>query len=524
MERESHHSQEVLDEPVLVASLRFWRAESVSHDVDEISLLFDTARRSLPDIPEPNDDVPPRPTGARTVVEMAVPVAEGDSEDALSDAFDVGLACLRDFQRAYYLVGGRHPIALASREGMPPGVPLGIRQVTEDQDIWPDGLSLYVLNMNVHADARLPDLTDDQLEVMPLAVRGMQERRVFMTYLEFAREARVAFERDGNYRAAIVFTATAAEVLLDDLLSHLLWEEGLRPEDGAVIFDEAPFLANRVRTQYHPRLGGDWSSPKSPIEEWKTSTALVRHRVVHGGYEPDIEAVQRAMHAAAGLEDFLVRRVSPKRSVARFPRTAFKLLGEPGLRRRNRWTRRVEQLTTDPNEPHWDSTFARWNETMSRCRREGMDLAPPPSAAQAVVVLVVRPDGRHYWCLHDRTARMAGPIPAPPEGVPQPYQSGVEHAFQRAREDPSLGALSLALMDCTLWAEPVEWRHEYRVVPEAGVMLNRDDLDHDLGGSVPGHIEPADPGDAAHHRTGFRVDPLISRRRRVRLGLWRRRK
>lgn len=119
---------------------------------------------------------------------------------------------------------------------------------------------------------------------------------------------------------------------------------------------------------------------------------------------------------------------------------------------------------------------------------------------------------------------MAGPIPAPPEGVPQPYQSGVEHAFQRAREDPSLGALSLALMDCTLWAEPVEWRHEYRVVPEAGVMLNRDDLDHDLGGSVPGHIEPADPGDAAHHRTGFRVDPLISRRRRVRLGLWRRRK
>lgn len=476
MEREAHRSQEELDAPVLLASLRFWRATSAA---DEVSALFETARRALPKLPEPNDVSAPRLPQERTIVEMAVPVSDDDRKEVLSDAFDDGLECLREFQRAYYLVGGHYPITLATRERMPFGIPMGLRRVTEDEDIWPDGLNIMLLNMNLQRETRLPDLTDDQLKGISGAMSGAERRHAFAVYAEFIRESRLALERDGDYRAAVVFSATAAEVLLDDLLSYLLWEEGNRPEEGAIVFDKG-FLLSRVRSEYHPRLGGDWGPSSQPIEAWRLFTASVRHRVVHAGHEPDVEAARRAVEATGALEDFVVTRVIDQKTIGRYPRTALRLLGEPGLRRRNRFSKRIEQLMHDPDEPHWDSTFFRWRATMNRLRKESRDLLPAPGAPESVVVLVCRPDGRHYFAVHDRAAGVAGVVDEP-QHLPSPYAEQVALALERLAAEPPAEEQSLALMDLEPWATPVDWRPQYRVLPLAGVMLDRQDIDDDLG-------------------------------------------
>lgn len=446
----SHPTQSDFDEPILVASLRFWRAEVETTDPGRITILFDIAQRAFPSIPDATGTRQGFPC-ARTIVEMAVPLEDG--VEAITEAFDTGLACLRKFQRGYYLAGGRYPITLASRERMPPGVPFGVRTSIDGADTWPEGLSYFLLNSNLHADTRLPDLNDDELPRLTDGVAAVDRQVVFSSYLELVRESQVALDRNGDYRAAVIFTATAAETLLDDLLSHLLWEEGLRPEEAAVVFD-GRFLLTRLRTEYHPRIGGDWGSPASPVNDWKERVAQIRHRVVHGGYEPDLYAARLALEATKGLENFLVQRMTTGDVLARYPRTTMAFLGQPGVRRRNLWSQVLQDLTEDPTEPTWEQTFLRWQSAMSRQRKEGGELAAAPSVQRAFTLLVVRPDGRHYWCLHDRVAAMAAPIPPPDGRLPEGSRNRIEVMLAAATQGFVDEPVSFALLDNVAWARP----------------------------------------------------------------------
>lgn len=477
LERKAHRTQEEIDAPILRASLRFWRATGAT---DELSSLFETARRALPMLPEPSNVSERRVPQDRTIVELAVPVSGDESKKVLSEAFDDGLKCLREFQRAYYLVGGHHAITLATRERLPFAVPVACRRVTQDADIWPDCLNLILLNANLQRGTRMPNLTDDQLTGISSAISGPGRRPAFAVYAEFVRESRLAAERAGDYRSAVVFSATAAEVLLDDLLGHLLWEDNVRPEEGAIVFDRNSLLG-RVRSEYHPRLGGNWGPSSHPIEAWRRHIALVRNRIVHAGHEPDLEAARLAVEATSELGEFVTTRLVEESTIGRYPRTALKALGELELRRRKRFSKRIERLAHDSNEPNWDSTFGRWQAAVNGLRKEGNELLPAPGAPESVVVLVCRPDGRHYFAVHDRAAGAAGVI-AEPQHLPSPYARHVAVALERLAVEPPAEETSLALMDLEPWMMPTDWRPQYRVLPLCGVMLNRQDIDGDLGG------------------------------------------
>lgn len=97
--------------------------------------------------------------------------------------------------------------------------------------------------------------------------------------------------------------ATAAEVFLDDLLLHMMWGEGVRPEDAASEFvDPRVGVIGRVKRSYHPRLGGYRVDKPGPLHDWNEAIARVRHRVTHAGYAPSIAEAKRAVAALTSLE------------------------------------------------------------------------------------------------------------------------------------------------------------------------------------------------------------------------------
>lgn len=470
-------------------SLLFHRAEAPGPERDRLGVVFDVAAAALPHL-----DRPPRPPGPGpggpptelTVVEMAVgfdPGPDGDADtaavegpffDAISDAFDRGLAWVREVQRAYYTVR-RLPVRLAAREASPFAVPFGVRRLWDD-----DGeplpfqvpLSLYLLNSNLTArDANLDDAEEATLRT---ALREQADGGPFTSYLDFRREASVALWRDGGYRAAVLFTATACEVLLDELLAHMLWQEGARPEEAAPVF--GPYLATRVKTQYHRRLGGTWAvDAPGPVRDWSVDVAALRNRVVHAGHEPTIEQARAAAEATEALQDHLGDLLATR--TAAYPRTALVLPGEHGLRRRGRWSRRLEAIRDDPDQVPWTATYARWRLAMQRARTDS-PLASVPSAADAWVLLVVRPGGAVQWVVHDRIAGFAAPIGRDRvSGVSHGQQEQLDRLVEGWREG-LCEAVSVHVAGASA-AEPAPdaWVLEYRLVPLAGVMVHGRDLD-----------------------------------------------
>lgn len=475
----------------VAASLLFHRAMGPSPTVGLLPVLFDVAARAMPD---PDRPAPPggpdggeEPPGGMTIVEMAVGLdldtVGGDPEDeddengpahsAISDAFDRGLAYVRDVQRAYY-IARRRPVRLVTRETLPFAVPLGIRRVYDD-----DGeplpfrvpMSVFLLNMNLNV--RDADLDAGGLQALTTAIYQQAGHGVFTSHLDLVREADVALDVDGAYRASVLFTATACEVLLDDLLAHMLWQERVRPEQAAEVFEG--WLTARVKAQYHPRLGGNWSVDRDgPVRRWSTNVAALRNRVVHGGYEPTLDEARAAAEAAEALQFYLGDLIAAKAQA--YPRTAVVLPGRYGLERRGKWTARLDAIQNDPAEVPWTETFARWRRAMQLARAD-----PPavPSTAAAWTYLVVRADGTTQWVVHDRDAGMAAAVdPAAVTGIGQGQRDQLDRIVAGLAADGDHDDFSVHVAGAVVTEPPtLAWIPEYRLVPLAGVMVDGNDLD-----------------------------------------------
>lgn len=424
----------------------------------------------------------------RTIVEMAVPItiSERDLEnhedgedlvyqDVLTEAFDRGVGYLRDVQRSYYLAT-RRPLHLTARLTLPFAVPMMIRALAGHSELArPDGISMFFVNQNLGRDVREP-LESPDLERLTIAMDEQATGGIVARYLEFVREGGVAADLDGDTRAATVFFATASEVLLDESLSHLLWESGMRPEDAASLFDTHRWLTGRVKSLYHPRVGGCWDTRvPGPVASWFASVAGLRNRVVHAGYEPSFSECDAARASLSDLQDFIADRVCDH--LATYPRTAMALVGRRGLEDRGLWTRSVEALVSSTDEVPWKPTFARWRTAMHRCRQESATYVEP-HAEEAVVVAVLRSRGQADWVAHDPKAGLASKIDKRDIITTKEQLSGVEAHLEELRGDPRAYAISIALSKAVLPSTAaLTWVPEYRLLPLTGVMVNGQDLD-----------------------------------------------
>jgi len=305
----------------------FHRTKRPSPTIVLTSELFALARQALPPRPGQDDKpgpVPPPVADAEgTVVEMAVlfDLDDNDYWGSVSDAFDRGLSYIRDIQRAHHIVR-REAVRLVTREILPAAIPVAVRRLYDDQGNpapLEAPLGVLMLNVSIVRETRGPDFNVAAAEALGAALETQTADGLFTGYLEFRREAQVALEHDGAYRTAVLFNATACEILLDELLAHMMWEEGQRPEDAAGTFG-GPWLTSRVKQQYHPRLGGQWALDQpGPLLDWHHDVAGLRNRVVHSDYEPTLQETHTAFDAAKTLETYLGDLVARARAASPGP-------------------------------------------------------------------------------------------------------------------------------------------------------------------------------------------------------------
>jgi hypothetical protein len=252
-----------------------------------------------------------------------------------ADALTVCLTTLFDIVRAYRLLG-QVRISELTYERILPIVPYRFRLL--DPPEYFGETSVMVLD---HANVSVPD--PEVLDEQRISMQGQLHERLikhdpFVLYSERRLEARIALSRDGEYAESAIQSAIAAEVLLSGLLGMLLWEESLPDEEleaAAGVF--AIDLAKRVRSQYHPRLGGQWVlRGEGPLSRWYADTAGLRNRVVHRGYRPGREEAESSLQQLYVLEKFIADLLGERSD--RYPRTALAMLGADGLVRRGKWS------------------------------------------------------------------------------------------------------------------------------------------------------------------------------------------
>lgn len=458
----------------LAWSFRFWKGVASMQDADLMGQLITIAHRAIPGLPELPTESLTMPTVDRTIVEMAVPMVS-HSDDPLSDAFDKGIASLRNLQRAYHMVR-KERLTLITRQRLPALIPFGIRRLSQDNDEWIHGLQVLAVNMNITAPTE-SELSPEEMKQLAVALHAQPGERVFTAYIDIARHAKNALNLDGDHRTAVMFTAIAAEAFLDDLLAHLLWEEGRRPEDATPIFDTG--FQTRIRNQYHGRIGGaGWGLDRDGVPyNWNKHIAAVRHRVVHAGYEPTYAEAAQALETLFALETFVIDRLLVEQSLKRYPRTALMLMGEPGVRRRRKWSKRLDQLGSNPSEPDWVRTFIRWKAVMQQNRLEAPSETVPPTVEKAEVIVVFHPGGVRTWVLHDPATHMAHRA-STPMTLNAAQSAAITTIQDSSANYPSVFSerMDIDAVHCPL-LDGFTWVPAYRLLPFFGVMVNGTDLD-----------------------------------------------
>jgi hypothetical protein len=343
------------------ASIRVWRprkpdvfVESLYRDMSRV-LRDLTGVDDSPEISIPNEDIAGAVLEASTVLYL-----EEDDEDdsaAISRAFDLCMESIGLLLRAVRITMNDPRILPVGRMSILPIVPFIVRYGDELQH-------RYVGAFMVHEGESLPSLqtsevsSDDAKAAMERVRLARNQFPIFAAEDADARAKR-SFYVESDYAAATVFAYTAVEIFCNGLLALLAWEIKT-PRPQIVEWLEGEGFERRMRTRFSPLIGGNWDfkSSSSPIHILG-EVANVRHRYLHAGIEPTMMQADRALEAFSVVTDFAKDRLAIKKYD--FPRTAALIMGEPGLRRKNAWTRRYEKLLHSiVDEDDWVISFATW--------------------------------------------------------------------------------------------------------------------------------------------------------------------
>ena len=253
-----------------------------------------------------------------TVAEAVTRLLE-QTEKGITAAFDRCLTRVDSIIRAYGLATG-HAVAPVTRQRMTDAIPYLTRHPLSQEWSAP---SLFLLGHN-EVRRYVPPMLDERTQEGMLSYLGSQlENDPVLSYLELSAEARRAFDREGDTRAAVIYAESSCEVLLDGVLKALFWEDGLNPSAAASFFASNLGLAKRIKSNkaYSPRLGGgDWTfDGQGPIAHWHSSVAALRNRCVHAGYRPSNDEALAASIAKGELAAFIADRLKQKQK--QYPKT-----------------------------------------------------------------------------------------------------------------------------------------------------------------------------------------------------------
>ena len=335
---------------------------------------------------------------------------------------------------------------------------------------WHEEMLMFTANTNFELHpVGSPPLDAEKLELIDHVHGRQMEAAPFMSAAEFLTDARRSFNRHGDARSTAISAALACEVLLDELLCCLLWEEGERPEDWSSYFDTTTLL-DRVRSNaYLARIRGDWRlNGSGPIATWFSDVRGLRNRLLHSRYVPTINEARSALQGAHDLVSFLERRLGA--SVPAYTRTAFMLGGENAFSK-SAARGHLHPLQRSPKEPIWTESARRWQDIMSRGRRDGEWSLGDPLIDECAVLAVKHATGElRYVMLHQASERAAT--------VAEPEMSVPQKDFVRLLQPPDdVPAVSAKLMGVAVPSQRGPWVASYRLTPMRSVMVTGERFD-----------------------------------------------
>jgi hypothetical protein len=353
-------------ERVVISVRPHHRTAPMTRDMQTFDELYEVMASVFPNMPAPKGLPSTEAQRGTTVMEVAAVLPQEWNEGLLSEAFDFGVELVNRIQRAYHLATGAR-VDLLQREKLPMILPMAIRETEDGLGGWPNEPRTYLPTANILELAHPPALTNDQLNSLVFAT--FTDSLPFLTYADIRREARVALAR-GDYNPAAVLAATAGEVFLDTALLHMVWEEEASPEQALLLFKASGrdrTLATRVKSDYSPRLGGNWRiDGQGEVSRWYSDTAGLRNRVAHSGYRCSRAEVETSIAALFRLEKYLGDRLYDK--LRAYPRTAWELSGGPGLRNRGLSARRITELFERFKADQAAAEFNEWRRAVDALR------------------------------------------------------------------------------------------------------------------------------------------------------------
>lgn len=189
-----------------------------------------------------------------------------------------------------------------------------------------------------------------------------------------AREHLVQAQRllhvEGEYGRAVAQACSGLEILCTAVLSAVLWDEAYdaRTDDainGAVerLASGTPLAAAQKHLPHF--LGGDWSSPSGPWQQFRSEASGLRNRIVHGGHDPSRQTAVGAIELADAAQVFVLDRLADR--AATYPRAAHLLVGTDGLERRGLFVGKVRRFfaETAQNEPDYRADFSNWHRMLT---------------------------------------------------------------------------------------------------------------------------------------------------------------
>jgi hypothetical protein len=213
----------------------------------------------------------------------------------------------------------------------------------------------------VHPNAPLlPETILDKEGLDKLSVIASRYRRGDPLYPVNLLRTRLRRARqiDGDFSDTTVYAQMLLEVLMDTVLTLLLWEEGMDPSQAADEFS-VQRMPVRLQQQIAPRLKGRWDwNGRGPVGDWGKELRVLRNRVVHGGYRPTVEEADRTLAITKAVDEHLRFRLA--RSWEKYRRSALLVIGKPGFQRKGQWHDHMEKWIKSQAEPDWIVSYRDW--------------------------------------------------------------------------------------------------------------------------------------------------------------------
>lgn len=457
----------------LLISLRFRR---VQRRTDVAATLIDmrpamvAGLPGLPHAPDLGESV----DTVHTVVEVADTVS-AVTQDELTRVVDEALEAIRRVQRAYGGATGRAPVPV-SRSHLPPVMPIFVFEPATPFERRHENPVVFlpsVRSMPVTAD--VPTLTDETIQALDHLHGELDGRSPFRVGEQLLQEARRFVDDDDDPRSSIAAIATACEVIVDDLLACLLWEEGKRPEQCSRLFE--PQLTKRLRAgHFQSRLAGDWDvDSDGPIGAWIRRVARRRNRMLHTGEESTLGDARDAFEVALELIEFMRNELLD--AVERHPRTTWMMLGMRQVPVTVK-DQHIEPLLADQTETAWASTAAHGIRVMCYARKHG-EWTRPAKPEDVALIGVVHPDRQFVWVAMDERLERGLLIDDPSPWLSEEQRQSVG---QTPTPDEPFSIRMGRPPGHPTWDPPMsvdgDWIAGYRLIPGRPAMVTGDALDY----------------------------------------------